>query len=62
MLSLFLPQGDLLLGLGSTLAPLFVGILVALIVAASEKTYARILGWVAVVVMLTITVMGFIPV
>lgn len=58
LLSTFLPQGDLLMGLGATLAPLFTG----MIVASSEKAYARILGWVTVIAMLTVIVMGFIPV
>lgn len=62
LLSTFLPQGDLLMGLGATLAPLFTGMIVALIVASSEKAYARILGWVTVIAMLTVIVMGFIPV
>lgn len=62
MLSTFLPQGDFLLSMISILAPLLVAIAITVIVAVSEKAFARILGWVTVVVMLTIIVMGFIPV
>lgn len=61
-LSLFLPQGDYFLSIISTIAPFLVGFIITIIVAASEKAFARILGWVTVVAMFTIIVMGFIPV
>lgn len=62
LLSAALPQGDYLPVMLLTLAPLIVGLIIGITVAASEKAYARILGWVTVVAMLTIIVMGFIPV